>query len=318
MIKKINSKPEKKKEEITRIETIRVKKENPKRTTIFGSLAGLILSVLLLFLFKSYILSIIILALFVIASFSYGFVKRMITESSRIKKIEEVFPDFLRLMSSNLRAGMTIDKSMLLSARPEFYPLNIEIQKAGKDIVTGKNIEISLLEMSKRINSDKIHKTILLIISGIKAGGNLAVLLEDTAVNMRERIFVEKRAASNVMMYAIFIFVAVALGAPALFSLSSVLVDVLTKLLSGIPDVSSTAVSLPFTLSKINISTTFIFYFSIIFIIVLDILASLVLGLVMKGEEKEGFKYILPLLLISLGIFFGARLFLGKFLAGLF
>ena len=84
-------------------------------------------------------------------------------------------------MSSNLRAGLTIDRAMLLSSKEEFYPLNEEILKAGKDIATGKSVEFALLEMSKRINSNKIDKTILLIISGIKADLNSpAALLNDS------------------------------------------------------------------------------------------------------------------------------------------
>jgi len=246
----------------------------------------------------------------------YSYFKNLLGKSARIKKIESVFPDFLGLMSSNLRAGITIDKAMLLSAREEFSPLDKEILKTGKDIATGKNIEAALLDMSKRIGSEKIHRTILLIISGIKAGGNIAVLLEETATNIREKDFVEKRAASNVLMYIIFIFLAVSVFAPVLFSLSTILVEVMTKLLSGMPD--APVANLAFTMSKINISTDFVKYYCLIFILAMDILASLVLGLVSKGEEKEGLKYLIPMIILSMAAFFISRIFLTNFLAGLF
>jgi len=284
---------------------------------VFAIVAGIVSYIIK----KNYIIALGIFFFVIIIFPIYRYFSKKLSESGRIRRIEDVFPDFLQLMSSNLRAGITIDKAMLLSARPEFYPLDGEIQKTGKDIVTGKNIEMALLDMSERINSEKIHKTILLIISGIKAGGNLAVLLEESAVNIRERNFVEKRAASNVLMYAIFIFVAVAIGAPALFSLSTVLVEVLTKLLSGLPSMgagASTNMNMPFTLSKINISITFIEYFSIVFIIAIDILASLILGLIMKGEEKEGLKYTIPLIISSIVVFFVMKILLGNFMAGLF
>ena len=75
--------------------------------------------------------------------------------TARIRKLESVFPDFLQSVSSNLRAGMTVDRSMLLSSRPEFDPLEKEILQVGKDISTVKPVEISLKNMSKRINSEK-------------------------------------------------------------------------------------------------------------------------------------------------------------------
>lgn len=231
--------------------------------------------------------------------------------------MEDAFPDFLELMSSNLRAGMTVDRALLLSSREEFAPLDQEIIKLGKDIVTGKEIERSLKEMAERINSEKIRKTLLLIISGIRSGGNLATILEETAVNMRERSFVERRSSSNVLMYVIFIFFAIAVGAPVLFGLSSVLVEILTKLLSNIPQVDASTVRLPFTLTQINVSTSFITYFSITFLIVINVLGSFVLGLVGKGEEKAGLKYVIPLIAMSLTIFFIVKIFLASYFSGI-
>jgi len=134
-----------------------------------------------------------------------------------------------------------------------------------------------------------------------------------------EKDFVEKRAASNVVMYTIFIFIAASFGAPLLFSLSSLLVETLVNTLSQFP-VVETQSSFPmlFSLSNISISINFIKYFSLFFIIFIDFFAALVLGLVSKGEEREGMKYLLPMLLISLALFFVVRFILRGFVAGLF
>lgn len=295
----------------------REEREKKKILVLTGILFGMIVTAVLIFLNKTLALSFV--SFFVVSGlfFLYFYLRNKLREAGKIKKIESAFPDFLQLMASNLRAGMTIDKAMLISSRPEFAPLDKEILIVGKDIATGRDIEAALLDMSKRIKSEKISKTVLLIISGIRAGGNLAILLEETATNMRERSFVEKRAASSVLMYVIFIFLASSVGAPVLFSLSSVLVETLTNLLSGIPAVE-TSMNVPFTLSSVNISVNFIKYFSLVFIIVTNILASLVLGLVSKGEEREGLKYLIPMLAISIIIFFAIRFSLSGVLAGLF
>ena len=221
-------------------------------------------------------------------------------------------------MSSNLRAGMTIDRAMLLSSRPEFAPLDEEILKTGRDITIGKNIDRALLGLAKRIGSSKIDKIIFLIISGIRSGGDLAILLEQTSRGLRDRSILEKKAASSILMYVIFIFLAVSIFAPALFSLSNVLVTVLTNIFSGLPDIQNTNINLPFSLSKINISTTFVFYFSIFFMITIDILAAMVLGLVNKGEERQGLKFLPILIVLSLTVFFLTRIIVGNFVGSLF
>jgi len=234
--------------------------------------------------------------------------------STRIKKMEDVFPDFIQLMSSNLRAGITVDRAFLSSARPELAPLDEEIQKTGAEIVTGKDIIFAFRNMADRINSEKIKKTISLIMSGLKAGGNISTLLETTASNMREKEFLEKRVASNVLMYVIFIFIAIAFGAPLLFGLSSILVEIIIKLTSQLPSAQATSMNLPFALSSISISPSFIIYFSLLFLVVTDVISSMVIGLVNKGDEKYGLRYIFPLILLSIGIFFAVRIFLYKFL----
>ncbi len=299
-----------------RMQEKRLNEQKIKRIVIIGILIGLIFSSIFLLITKKLIISIIFVILIPVSIVTYFYFLIQLKKYRRVKKMEEVFPDFLQLMSSNLRAGITIDRSMLLSVREEFDPLDKEINKTGREIATGKSMETSLLNMARRIGSEKIKKTIILIISGMGAGGNLATLLEQTGTNMRESDFIEKKAASNVLMYVIFIFVAVAMGAPALFALSTVLIQTLTNLLSGIPEVSS--VALPFTLSKISVSPTFITYFSLVFIIVIDLLAALILGLVSKGEEKEGLKYFPPILIISLIIFFTIKIALSGVMAGLF
>jgi len=292
-------------------EKIQIKKQRKKNYALLIAAVSLTLSLAVFFFTKKILYSAIIFISLPILIFLYIFAKNKLDESARIKKMEEVFPDFIELMSSNLRAGMTTDKALLLSSRKEFSPLDKEILGLGKDIITGKEIDVALNSFAERINSEKIRKTVNLIVSGIKSGGNLATLLEETATSMREQAFVEKKASSNVLMYVIFIFFAVAIGAPTLFALSSILVEVFSKILVNIP--SNSAVNLPFNLSKINISVAFINYFSILFIIVSDVLAALVLGLVNKGEEKSGLKYVIPLVSISMAVFFIVKLFLGRY-----
>jgi archaellum biogenesis protein FlaJ (TadC family) len=249
---------------------------------------------------------------------AFFILSKEIEKTVRIQKMEEIFPDFIELMASNLRAGMTVDKAMLLSSRKEFAPLDKEILALGKDIVTGKDISKALREMADRIGSEKISKTVDLINSGMKAGGNLSVLLEETAVNMREKMFIEKKASSNVLMYVIFIFFASSVGAPMLFALSNVLVEVMTRILSDLPDTGEVASSLPISFGKIAISTGFATVFSVLFLIVSNILASLILGITNKGNEKAGLKFLVPMLILSLTIFFLLKILLSGYFIGLF
>jgi archaellum biogenesis protein FlaJ (TadC family) len=234
--------------------------------------------------------------------------------SARIGQMEQVFPDVISLMASNLRAGITIDRAFVMAARKEFAPLDKEILETGKEIATGRDIIFALEDMNERISSEKISKVIMLIISSLRAGGNISDLLEETARNMKEKEVIEKKTQSTILIYVIFIFFAVAAGAPLLFGLSSVLVEVIINLTSNLPDMATSQSQLPFTFSKVPITVNFVIYFSLAFIFISDLISCLVIGLINKGEGKAGLKYFIPLVLISSSIFFVVRTVLSKML----
>jgi len=291
-------------------------------TVIISLIAALIISlgsIIIYGLDLLWMFPFLILGFIVLQGFFYF--KVAMQADFKIKRMEIVFPDVLQLIASNLRAGMTVDNSLVLSARPEFNPLDEEIRKTGKEIVTGRDIGSALTRMANRIGSDKIRKTIYLIISGLKSGGNLADLIEQTGRNMRIQEFGERKVSSGVLMYVIFIFFTVAAASPILFSLSTVLVQILITMLGGIQPTAAggtAQTTLPFMLSTISISVDFIKYFSLVFMFSTGILASLVIGLVQDGRERAGLKYLIPIITISVILYFVVRSILAGFLAGSF
>ena len=243
----------------------------------------------------------------------------LLRADAKAKFVESILPDALQLMSSNLRAGLTTDRALLLSARPEFGPFQDEINLVGKEITMGKEINKALINMTKRIRSEKLEKTIYLIIAGLKSGGELSALLEQAAHNLRQQKFVEERIRSNVLMYVIFIFGAVGFGAPLLFGLSSFLVQVLTTTMAEV-EVPETAIStqLPISFARASIDPGFVVTFAVISLITTSILGGLVLGSISKGREREGIKFIPVLIVLSLSIFFLVRFVIGTMLGSLF
>lgn len=233
--------------------------------------------------------------------------------------VENILPDALQLMASNLRAGFTMDRALLLSARPEFGPLADEINQVGKEITLGKDIADSLLNMADRIKSERLKKTMMLVVSGLKSGGQLASLLEQTSRNLRQQTFVDERIRANVMMYVIFVFAAVGIGSPVLFGLSSFLIEVLSENLASVqlPD-AATMSSMPLSFTQISISLSFIIQFTLIALVVNSILGSLILGLISKGKEKLGISYIPILVGLSVGMFFAVRFVIKNMLGSLF
>lgn len=285
--------------------------------TILSVVVSLLFSLILLILIDFSFTFLWIFSFFLVEGIIYSFY--LLSADARARFVEGVLPDALQLMSSNLRAGMTIDRALLLSSRPEFGAFQEDINQVGKEITTGKEFDKALLELGKRIKSERLQKTFQVIISGIASGGQLADLLEQTASNLRQQKLVEERVRSSVLIYVIFIFAAIGFGAPVLFGLSSFLIEVITDIFGKIelpPTTLST--QLPLKFGKVNITPEFVVAYTIISMIATSIMGSLIIGLISRGKEKEGFKYIPILIVITISLFFIVRFLIRNLLAGLF
>jgi archaeal flagellar protein FlaJ len=283
---------------------------------VFGPLLAITISLYAKIFLKVPLLIgfVIMLALFYASIYFFLVLK----SDAKAKFVDKILPDVLQLMASNLRAGFTTDKAFLLSARPEFGPFQKEINNVGKEITTGKEIDHALMGMTKRIRSEKLSKTIALINSGIKSGGELASLLEQTGKNLRQEEMIDSRIRASVMMYVIFIFSAVCFGSPLLFGLSSFLVGIITTNIASIDIPKEAAGSMPISFSDVAISTDFVILFSVVFLITSSIMGSFIIGLISKGKEREGIRYIPILIALSLAVFFIVRKGIGSMLGGLF
>jgi len=226
---------------------------------------------------------------------------------SKTKFVEEVLPDALQLMSSNIRAGLTTDKALLMAARPEFGPLADEIRRIGRELMAGKSFAYSLLKTTRRIKSDVLTKTIDLMVNSIKSGGKLADLLDQISADVRDQQIIKKEIQASVLMYVLFIFIAIAFGAPLLFAMSSFLVKMLVQNMAVIaaemPETLEVG-EMPISIASVQITPEFIQMFAIISLSVSSFFGSIIIGLILKGNERAGLKFLPVLLLVSIGLFF--------------
>jgi flagellar protein FlaJ len=252
-----------------------------------------------------YPISVVIAFLILLAIFYFRIV---FSVDAKAKFAETVLPDALQLMSSNIRAGLTTDKALLLAARPEFGPLAEEIRRVGKETMTGTNLSDALVKMNNRIRSENLVKTVDLIVNSIKSGGKLADLLDQTSGDLRDQQMIQKEISASVLMYALFIFIAIALAAPLLFAMSSFLVKMLTmmsgKIASSMPSDSAIMSNAPISVSNVSISSDFLLMYSVMSLLVSGFFGSLTIGLILKGNAREGLKFAPILIIISLALFF--------------
>lgn len=269
-------------------------------TSLIISLAiGLVMGIIV----RSYFAYIFPLVFFVTFLFFHGTLYLAVERRSRF--VENILPDALQLVAANIKSGFIPSRALVLSARKEFGPLSDAIKNVGKEMMTGKSLQESMGEMTKTIKSEVLETTVTLVTKGVRAGGQLVSLFEETAIDIRRKESIKKEVRANIMMYAIFIGFAGCVGAPVLYALSGFLVSTISRLGAMISVPEDVVSKMPLHIKfGVGVSPEFLFMFSITAIVITSVFGGLIIGLISSGKEKDGIKYIPILAITSLAIFF--------------
>jgi len=233
----------------------------------------------------------------------YTIISIIITNRGRF--VEKILPDALQLISANLRAGMTIDRALVASNRVEFGYFNQQFTVVGKEISTGTEVSDALMNMTRRIKSRKFEKSVGLIVTGMRSGGELSRLLSEVAENLVQQKNVEEKIKNSVTTYLIFIGAAVGFAAPMLYGLSTVIVKVIVETFASV-EVPPSA-NMPFSISISEESALFLPEFiksyTTLSLVTLGLTASFLLGLIKKGKIKYGITYIPIIVIFSIIVY---------------
>ena len=236
----------------------------------------------------------------------------------RRKEVEDVLADFLLLTSSNVRAGMTIDTALWNAVRPRFGVLAKEIEIVAKRTLSGEDLNTALYDFADSYNSPLLKRSVSLLVEGLTAGGEIASLLNDIALNIQETQIMRKEMASNVTTYAIFINFATVVAAPILFALAGELLKVVRQLSSRIALDPGEVQGGGFAFSG-GSSLTYpdFLIFAILTLSMTTVFSTIIVATIKKGNAREAVGSIPLSLVISLALFFIASYVLGGFLGDL-
>jgi pilus assembly protein TadC len=230
----------------------------------------------------------------------------------RANVTEEVLPEALVLMSTNLKSGLTPDRALLMTARPEFGPLEKELKFVAKESLTTVPFEDAIMEVAKKFNSMTILRTLKLISEGIKRGGEMSAILENTANHIREVSALKKQIGAEVMLQVLFILFASIVAAPLMFGTSTVIIEKITSLgtSTAVQAPQGMGANLP-QMSRIGPAAAYMLQYAVGAIAVNSLFASMIIGLIQDGKKVSGIKFFPVIVAISILIMFTTRYMMG-------
>lgn len=266
-----------------------------------------------------FMLQISLVTLFVLLIYFYLDLKIYI----RTKKMEELLPEFLQLVSSNLKGGMSFENSILGAVKPRFSILANEMAEVAKKVMTGHSIETALSELGKKYNSPMLKRTIDLMVTELESGGQIADLIDNIVKNIKEVRSLKEEISVSVISYTIFIAAIVIVIAPLLFALSFHLLIIILGFVEKLSAASGGAGpvgalgSFSFNTQGSTTNPDHFRYFSFIALAIISFFSSMIVSIVERGNVKGGLKYIPIFLIGSLTMYFLMLKALGLIFGGL-
>lgn len=106
----------------------------------------------------------------------------------RQRKLEKQLEGALGLMAASFRSGLGIPQTIELTASETEAPLALELERLSRELSFGISLEEGLRRLTNRVRLEEMDMVATAIVIQRQVGGNLAVLLDNVAETIRERL----------------------------------------------------------------------------------------------------------------------------------
>ncbi|MFH0832601.1 MAG: type II secretion system F family protein [Candidatus Aenigmatarchaeota archaeon] len=137
---------------------------------------------------------------------------------SRMRKMEALFPVFLRDITENINAGMTLPQAIRAASANNYDILSPHIKEINARISWGIPFEKVLNDFASTVGSDNLKRTVHAIVEAHRSGGTMNTILESVGESLKELEKIKKERTASVYAQMIngyliyFVFLGVMVG----------------------------------------------------------------------------------------------------------
>ncbi len=110
-----------------------------------------------------------------------------IMRKRRLRLINEQFIDAIGIISNALKSGLSLQQAIARVAGQYPVPLSQELSMVGKEIALGVPLELALVNLGERVDSEDLNLFVTATNVVKDAGGNLSEMFDSIADTLRER-----------------------------------------------------------------------------------------------------------------------------------
>lgn len=228
----------------------------------------------------------------------------------RTKELERILPDYLMLVSTNLKGGMSFEKALWDAIKPEFGVLASEIGLVSKKVMTGNEVVAALDEFVLKYDSPILRRNFQLIIGEFESGGEIVMVIDRIIQNLKKTQLLKKELVASTVTYMLFITALVIVIGPVLFALSYQLFFIIQEFM-GVVAASATSAQGSLQIAAPEIAPRDFQIFSILAISIIAAGSAFITSVIEKGDFSSVIRYAPFYVLTALAVYFVSLFILG-------
>src|SRR4030042_1334543 len=117
------------------------------------------------------------------------------------KAIDEHLPDLFRSIVQAQETGMTLPQALEEASKRDYGPLTAELKKMTSQISWGMSFEQALLDMSNRVNTVLMQRTVPMIIEASRSGGHVEKVFDPMGKFIQTTLLLDKERRTQTRPY---------------------------------------------------------------------------------------------------------------------
>ena len=127
---------------------------------------------------------------------AFGWLLPSVWLSSRSHRRQRAFaeelPDFLMLMASSLRAGLSFNLAMETSSAEGRGEVGRQMRRVLREVQVGASLDDALIECAERMDSEDMRWVVTALGIQREVGGNLSTILDSVAATIKGRFDLQR------------------------------------------------------------------------------------------------------------------------------
>ncbi len=127
-------------------------------------------------------------------------------QAKKVRRLEERFPDFLRDLASNRRAGIPLAASVELAAEADYGELSPEVDRMAAQLSWNVPFDEVVGRFAERVKTPLVQRACSLILEAEYSGGRITDVLDAVSRDVRALQALKNERRSAMAMYTIVVY----------------------------------------------------------------------------------------------------------------